>query len=112
MLRPLAFSPDGAHLAFLREDRGDADSERRTLFIAKSDGTRRRAITRDRKDFEDSFDVAFSPDGKNVIYRRDGRKGLYAGRLDGSHTKRILVTPRRIQGPGGSLAWAPRASRK
>jgi Tol biopolymer transport system component len=106
-MRPLSFSPDGAHFAFLR----DEGNERRKLFIAKSDGTRRRAIIGEQKDFEANFDVAFSPNAKNVIYRRDGRNGFYVSRIDGSHAKRILVTPRRIEdsGPGGSLAWAPRA---
>jgi len=103
-MRPLAFSPDGRHFAFLREA-----GTGRTLFVAKPDGTRQRAITHDRKDFEDSFDVAFSPNAKKVIYRRGGRKGFYSSRTDGSHEKRILVTPRRIEGPSGSLAWAVRA---
>jgi Tol biopolymer transport system component len=105
-MRPLAFSPDGARFAFLR-DEGD---ERRKLFIAKPDGTRGRAITGDREDFEANFDMAFSPDARNVIYRRGWRKPLYASRIDGSRTKRIPVTPKRVAVPSGSVAWAPRAS--
>ena len=103
-MRPLAFSPDGKHFAFLRET-----ATGRRLFIAKSDGTQRRTITHDRKDFEDSFDLAFSPDAQQVIYRRGGRTAFYASRIAGSHEKRIPVTPRRIEGPSGSLAWAPRS---
>lgn len=102
-MRPLEFSPDGHHFAFLREA-----ARGRTLVVATSDGARRRTISHDRKDFEDDFDVAFSPNGRKLIYRRSGRKGFSASRIDGSHEQRIRVTPRRIEGPGGSLAWARR----
>lgn len=102
-MRPLAFSPDGEHLAFLREAGAG-----RTLFIARSDGTQPRRITHDRHDFEADLDMAFSPDGRKVTYRRSGRKRFHVSRIDGSHEKPLAVTPKRIEGAAGSLAWAPR----
>jgi Tol biopolymer transport system component len=103
-LRPMAVAPNGRHFAFLRET-----ANGRTLFVAKSDGTRRRAIMHDTNDFEASIDMAFSPDARQVVYRRDARTRLYLSRIDGSHDTRIRVTPQRLEGPSGSLAWAPSA---
>jgi Tol biopolymer transport system component len=102
-MRPLDFAPNGRHFAFLREV-----SSGTKIYVAKWDGTHRRTISHDRKFFENSFDVAFSPDSKQVIYRRGTRKSFYVSRIDGSHDKGIRVTPRRLEGPSGSLAWAPR----
>lgn len=102
-VRPLEFSPDGKHFAYLRETRTG-----RKVYVAKSDGTQRRTITHDHDDFEASLDMAFSPDGKRLIYRGGSRKRVYASRIDGSHHKRIGVTPWRLEAPNGVLAWAPR----
>lgn len=103
-MRVLAFSPDGRRFAYLRET-----AKGRKLYVAKPDGTHRRAITHDGQDYEASFDMAFSPDSKHLIYRSGWwRKGFYSSRIDGSHAKRIRVTPRLIEGPSGSLAWGPR----
>jgi Tol biopolymer transport system component len=103
-VRLLAFAPDGGHLAFLRET-----ANGRALFVAKPDGTRRRAIMHDTEDFEAGIDMAFSPDARQVVYRRGARTRLYFSRIDGSHDKRIRVVPERLEGPSGSLAWAPSA---
>src|SRR5882724_805156 len=60
---PVTLSPDGQHLAYLRQDH---DSPTFDLLIAKTDGTPERALFKSQAIASDSYTLAWSPDGKTI----------------------------------------------
>jgi len=60
---PVALSPDGQHLAYLRQDH---DSPTFDLLVAKTDGTPERALFKSQAIASDSYSLAWSPDGKTL----------------------------------------------
>jgi Tol biopolymer transport system component len=61
---PIAFSPDGRHMAYLRELH---DSPKYDLLMANSDGSGEKKIFQKRELKSDSATVAWSPDGKTIV---------------------------------------------
>jgi eukaryotic-like serine/threonine-protein kinase len=61
---PITFSPDGQRIAYLREHH---DTPFYDLLIAHSDGTPDRALLRNTPLASNSFELAWSPDGKMIV---------------------------------------------
>jgi serine/threonine protein kinase len=61
---PISFSPDGQRFAFLRAEH---DSPGWDLVVMKGDGGDERQIFKGQSLLSDSFTVAWSPDGKNIL---------------------------------------------
>jgi TolB protein len=82
------WSPDGDRLAFTRLFAGT-----QSIFVMRSDGTRRRRVVpTPAPRYEDSA-PSWSPDGRRLVFARyddeRGRQALFAAHLDGTNTRRI-----------------------
>jgi TolB protein len=94
----VVWSPHGRRLAFERWfERG----QRYEIIVMNRDGTGRRRLT---GPHESARGPAWAPDGRSIVYTRDGVEGsqLWTVRLDGAGRRRIT---RGL--PGGGNAFAP-----
>lgn len=83
-----SWSPDGRSIVF--ETFG-------SLFRVRPDGTGMRKIavmTTDGTPLEHTFDVAYSPDGSNIVFSVAGAEpGLYLAHPDGTGAERLTTSP-------------------
>lgn len=93
-----AFSPDGGMLAFTRDD--DHDRSAQGIWIARGDGTRRRALT-----YSDDSLPVWAPGGRKIAFLRDGSSGyrLFVIKPDGTGKRRLAG---KAAGTTG-IAWSP-----
>lgn len=91
----LAWSPDGARIAYVARRR----EGRAVLRVADTRTGRSRDVTDGRAD---AGNPAWSPDGKHLVFfwERDGDPELYLARADGSAATRLTHTP--------GADWLPR----
>lgn len=88
-----AWAPDGASLAFCR---GRFSSGYNEIYVARSDGSDARRLTRSpSRDFGDLY-PEWSPDGRKISFTRDG---LYVMCSDGTAVTKA--------GEFGSAVWSP-----
>jgi TolB protein len=94
----VAWSPDGRRVAFERWTPGGQPDE---IIVMNRDGTGRRRLTGPR---ENARDPVWAPDGRSIVYIRDGVEGLqlWTVRLDGTGRRRIT---RGL--PNGGNAFSP-----
>jgi TolB protein len=94
----VAWSPHGRRLAF---ERWFEREQRYEIIVMNRDGTDRRRLTGPR---ESARGPVWAPDGRSIVYTRDGVEGsqLWTVRLDGAGRRRIT---RGL--PGGGNAFAP-----
>jgi TolB protein len=105
----LAFSPDGARVAFASArdhpptERGETSTE---LYLMNADGGDQRRLTRN---LTDDFDPTWSPDGTRLAFARSvpGGWDLFVMNADGSGQRPLVVTPAAEVGP----AWSPDGGR-
>lgn len=98
------WSPDGRWILFRAPDNGDfLDAQ---LYVVHPDGSGLRQVThlsaRTRL-----LSASFSPDGRRVVFSRDGRGGqpdIFTMRLSGGGVRRVTRTPRWESAPD----WGPR----
>jgi serine/threonine protein kinase/Tol biopolymer transport system component len=94
-----AFSPDGAMLAFVRDDYNKSTS---TLFVAKADGSGERVLSTlhlpDR-----ALSPAWSPDGRQIVVARGGT--LLAVAYPDGEAKELETKPRFASLKG--VTWSP-----
>jgi len=106
---PVTFSPDGRHIAFLRElhDSGNWD-----LLLAKTDGTIERSIFKGRPLPSDSHVPAWSPDGKTIAIpivqpTKDAIGGFAAVDASSGQQQNVAIAPNRIY---YAPTWMPNGS--
>lgn len=86
-----AWSRDGRQLAFVREDRGDAD-----IWVMRADGTGARRLASSVRGAHDQY-PAWSSDGKLIAFtsnRGERETEIYIARADGTGLRRLTTTPR------------------
>lgn len=91
------YSPSGAHIAYVKSVRGDAE-----IFTMRSDGTRKRQLTHN--EYPDGA-PAYSPDGKTIAFHTEfpGGTVIYSMSSNGS-PPRLLTNP---QSPGERPEFSP-----
>jgi Tol biopolymer transport system component len=94
---PPQLSPDGRRLLFAREATDDEGSV--SIWISRSDGTHQRRLAGGLV----VPDVAWAPNGRDVVVLNSGRSRAWAFRLASSGRRRKL--PRVID--SGPMAWSP-----
>lgn len=92
-----SWSPDGTRIVYLHE--GDSTN----LFVVRSDGTRRRRLTRDGTD-QYHGGPEWSPDGSTIAY--PSLRGLFVIRPDGSGKRRLTDNTFDL-----APSWAPGSRR-
>jgi dipeptidyl aminopeptidase/acylaminoacyl peptidase len=94
-----SWSPDGGQIAYTEVQKCAPCSIgiTFTLNIMNADGSGLRKLT----DAADSFSVAWSPDGKTIVFSEAGTAGLQSIRLDGSGLRQLTT------GPDSYPAWSP-----
>jgi len=95
---PVTFSPDGLHMAFMRELH---DSPSWDLIEAQPDGTIERAIFKNKAVPSDSHVPSWSPDGKTIVIpivqpTKDAIGGLMAVDVASGKDQTIEILPDRI----------------
>ena len=118
-----AFSPDGKRIAFSyahgKVGPGAAGSDQikfSDIWVMDADGSNRRQVTHSPAYAGDAGGVAWSPDGRRLVYARSnllasspaGGRGLFTVNVDGSHERRL--TPSRL-GANGTPDWSPVTNR-
>ncbi|SFS01319.1 component of the Tol biopolymer transport system [Granulicella pectinivorans] len=99
-----AFSPDGAHIAFVWAKHG---SETRQIYVKRIGEEN---LTRLAKDGGEQFSPVWSPDGRQIAYlgRSSDGLGLYiTGTAPGSGASRIYIPQQPSHWEQGALSWSP-----
>jgi Tol biopolymer transport system component len=108
--RPIAFSPDGSKLLFLRERALEpGQSLIADLYIADADGSDELRLNTELQPLPAEPDegppAAFSPDGQTIAFsafNKSGELAVYTMGLDGSGQQAITVA-----GTGPYVRWSP-----
>jgi TolB protein len=92
----LKWSPDGRRIAYTSWRANTSE-----IYVARSDGARRRRLTRNAVD---DFDPSWSPDGRKILYThgRDNAHSVYVMRSDGSGKRRLTRG-----GDSWATSWRP-----
>jgi TolB protein len=92
----LKWSPDGRRIAYMSWRANTSE-----IYVARSDGSRRRRLTRNGVD---DFDPSWSPDGRKILYThgRDNAHSVYVMRSDGSGKRRLTRG-----GDSWATSWRP-----
>jgi TolB protein len=92
----LKWSPDGRRIAYTSWRANTSE-----IYVARSDGARRRRLTRN---VVDDFDPSWSPDGRKILYThgRDNAHSVYVMRSDGSGKRRLTRG-----GDSWATSWRP-----
>jgi len=110
-----AFSPDGKHIAFgYAHGKVRPDPEQikfSDIVVMDADGSHRRQVTKSAAYAGDAGGVAWSPDGKRLVYARSnasaskpaGGRALFTVDIDGSHERQL--TPWSV-GADGTPDWS------
>jgi len=112
-----AFSPDGKYLA-AGTYHGDVTSDQikfSEIVVMDADGTHRHEVTTFPAYSGDAGGVAWSPDGKRLVFARsnagatkpDGGRALFIMDVDGGHQRQL--TPWTV-GAGGTPAWSSKTN--
>ena len=100
----MLWSADGKQLAFGTAIRRNGNIDRYTAFaVVNVDGTHAHVVT---THAYNEYGVAWSPQGRRIIYGHSDGKGIYVIGSDGRHNRQ--VTPDQPPYAGwGALAWSP-----
>ncbi len=94
--RPLAWSPDGAHLLYWKHSNVGWD-----IWRAAADGSGATNLTNTTSGGCRS--AAYSPDGTRIAFMRDNPQGVYVMDADGANQRRLAERGHRDETP----AWSP-----
>lgn len=92
-----AWSPDGRRIAFPSDTQDRVD-----LMLMQRDGTHLTTVARG---LRSGSAGAWSPDGQRLAFAREGGRGIYVVRPDGSGLRRVAP------GWGRQVAWSPDGQR-
>jgi Tol biopolymer transport system component len=81
---PGGWSPDGAHIVFMRQDRNGHS----TIHVADADGSHVRRLT---DGAADATAASFSPDGRHIVFtsNRNGHDQVFVMRSDGAGMRNL-----------------------
>jgi len=101
------WSPDGAHVGFIGFGglvrRGRFTDRYAGIYVADADGNKLHLVT---SHAYNEYGFAWSPDGRNILYGRANREGIYVIGADGRNNHRLTRdSPTPSESP--ALSWAP-----